>query len=153
MSAYIPVDLQRRVRERFSNCCAYFRCAEELTVSTFEFEHVVPRSAGGLTNFENICLACPTCNRCKGDRQAALDPATGQLIPLFRPPRDAWSDHFAWSDDATEIIALTVIGRATISALRMNRPQLLRVRRMWFAMGLHPPATDQGERPPLPSGL
>ena len=41
--------------------------------------------------------------------------------------------------DNTTIIGLTAIGRATIDALQMNRPQLLRVRRMWVKMGEHPP--------------
>ncbi|MEL6778294.1 MAG: HNH endonuclease, partial [Cyanobacteria bacterium J06597_16] len=29
--------------------------------------------------------------------------------------------------------------RATCAALRMNRPQLVRVRRMWVILGEHPP--------------
>ena len=49
MSAYVPVDLQREVRAQFANCCAYCRTAEELTVVTFEFEHIVPRSLDGET--------------------------------------------------------------------------------------------------------
>lgn len=142
MSAYIPVDLQRRVRERFANCCAYCRSAEDLTVSIFEFEHVVPRSAGGQSVFENLCLACPTCNRFKSDRRTVTDPASGLEVRLFQPQQDAWSDHFGWSEDATELIGSTPVARATIAALRMNRSQLIRVRRMWFAMGLHPPDID-----------
>ena len=139
MSAYIPVDLQRQIRERFANCCAYCRSAEHLSVAIFEIEHIVPRSAGGSTVFENTCLACPTCNRFKADRVAAADPATGKEVPLFHPQRDAWTDHFEWNEDASEIVALTPIGRATIAALRMNRSQLIRVRRMWVAMSEHPP--------------
>lgn len=49
MSAYIPVELQRQIRARFANCCAYCRTVEALTVTTFEFEHITPRSAGGET--------------------------------------------------------------------------------------------------------
>jgi hypothetical protein len=49
-----------------------------------------------------------------------------------------WTDHFTWSEAATEIAGLTAVGRATIAALRMNRPQLIRVRRMWVAMNEHP---------------
>jgi recombinational DNA repair ATPase RecF len=61
---------------------------------------------------------------------------------LFHPHRDDWTDHFAWNGDATEITASTASGRATILALRMNRPQLTRVRRMWVLMGEHPPDLD-----------
>ncbi|HAG84344.1 MAG TPA: hypothetical protein DCL61_25110 [Cyanobacteria bacterium UBA12227] len=63
MSVYLSVELQRRIRARFNNCCAYCRTAEVLTVTTFEFEHIIPRSLGGETIWENLCLACPSCNR------------------------------------------------------------------------------------------
>ena len=139
MSAYIPVDLQRQIRDCFANCCAYCRSAEHLSVAIFEIEHILPRSAGGSTVFENTCLACPTCNRFKADRVAAADPATGNEVPLFHPQREAWTDHFEWNEDASEIVALTPVGRVTIAALRMNRSQLIRVRRMWVAMSEHPP--------------
>jgi hypothetical protein len=58
---------------------------------------------------------------------------------LFHPHQDTWTDHFRWKEGATEIIGLTAAGRATIAALSMNRPQLIRVRRMWVAMAEHPP--------------
>ncbi|MDJ0706980.1 MAG: hypothetical protein QNJ46_27210 [Leptolyngbyaceae cyanobacterium MO_188.B28] len=41
MSVYIASALQRQVREQFWNCCAYCRTAESLTVTIFEFEHLV----------------------------------------------------------------------------------------------------------------
>ncbi len=41
MSAYIPVDLQHRIRTYFGNCCAYCQTAEALTVAIFEFEHII----------------------------------------------------------------------------------------------------------------
>ncbi|MDA0837470.1 MAG: HNH endonuclease signature motif containing protein [Planctomycetota bacterium] len=130
MSVYISVQLQRRVRANFEDRCAYCRSPENLTVAIFEIEHIVPRSAGGETNYENLCLACPTCNRFKSDRQKALDPLTHRDSPLFHPQRDQWSEHFTWKDGAAEVLPLTSIGRATVDALRMNRPQLVRVRRM-----------------------
>jgi hypothetical protein len=139
MSAYVPVALKQRVRERFANCCAYCRTAEELTVAIFEIEHIIPQSAGGETVFENLCLACPTCNRYKADLTSAADPVTQTEVPLFHPQQQRWLDHFAWDDGATQIIGLTPAGRATIGLLRMNRPQLIRVRRMWVAMQEHPP--------------
>lgn len=142
MTVYIPVDLQRRVRACFANCCAYCRTAEELTCTTFEFEHIVSRSAGGETAFDNLCWSCPMCNRFKAAQSAARDPATQVEVPLFHPHRDPWPDHFAWDEDGTEIVGLTPIGRATIVALKMNRPQMARVRRMWVAMGEHPPSND-----------
>ncbi len=114
MSVYIPVDLQRQLHDGFANCCAYCRTAEDLTVAIFEFEHIIPRSAGGKTVFKNLCLACPTCNRFKADRTAAPDPATQKEALLFHPQRDLWTDHFVWTEDATEITGLTPTGRATV---------------------------------------
>ena len=62
MTVYIPADLQRKVRTRFSNRCAYCQTPEDLSVAIFEFEHITPRSTGGKTEFENLCLSCPTWN-------------------------------------------------------------------------------------------
>ena len=139
MSAYIPADLRRQIRERFADCCAYCWTNESLTVAIFEIEHIVPRSAGGETVFENLCLACPTCNRYKAHRQTAVVPLTGQIASLFHPQHEQWEDHFTWSEDTTTIIGLTPTGQATTEALRMNRPQLIRLRRMWVKLGEHPP--------------
>jgi hypothetical protein len=142
MTAYLSVELQRHVRERFANCCAYCRTAENLTATTFEFEHILPRCAGGETAFENLCLSCPMCNRYKSDQVLASDAVTLTEVPLFHPHKDQWEDHFAWSEEGTEVVGLTPIGRATVAALKMNRPQMIRVRRMWVAMSEHPPDLD-----------
>lgn len=139
MSVYISVELHRQVRSRFANCCAYCRTAESLTVTTFEFEHIIPLSKGGETIFENLCLACPSCNRYKAVRQTATDPITKEEVGLFHPQKQSWADHFEWNEEAIEITGLTPTGRVTVVVLKMNRPQVLRVRRMWVKMGEHPP--------------
>jgi HNH endonuclease len=139
VSAYIPVELQRRVRDRFQNCCAYCHTAEALIAMTFEFEHITPRSAGGETVFENLGLACPHCNRHKADRQMAVVPGTARQVPLFHPQVQLWAEHFAWSEDATELVGLSEIGLATIATLRMNRAQLVKARGLWARAGEHPP--------------
>lgn len=139
MSIYVPATLRRRVRARFMERCAYCLTAEALTAATFEIEHIIPRSAGGETVFDNLCLACPTCNRYKAYRQTAIAPLLGHTVPLFHPQHQRWKEHFVWNADATMILDLTPIGQATIEALRMNRPALIRLRRMWVRMGEHPP--------------
>ena len=141
MTTYVPVNLQRRIRDRFGNSCAYCRTAERLTATTFEFEHITAQSAGGETTFENLCLSCPMCNRYKSDQMSAIDPLTLVSVPLFHPQQARWTDHFEWNDDYTEIVGLTPIGRATITALKMNRPQMVQVRRMWVVLGEHPTTT------------
>lgn len=139
MSAYISVDLQRQIRNRWLDCCAYCLTAESLTATTFEFEHIIPRSAGGETILENLCLSCPSCNRYKTNRQNIIDPVTEKVIPLFHPQLQVWKEHFSWNDDASEIVGLTDIGRVTIDLLKMNRLQLVRVRKLWIKLGEHPP--------------
>lgn len=91
---------------------------------------------------ENLCLACPTCNRHKAVRQTAEDPVTGKIVSLFHQHQDKWDEHFTWNEDNTLIEGTTSIGRATIVALKMNREQIVRVRRMWTKMGEHPPQVE-----------
>ena len=109
---------------------------------TFEFEHIQPVSTGGKTIFDNLCFACPSCNRYKADRQTALIPEKNETVRLFHPQQQVWIEHFNWSDSGTELKGLTAIGRATIAALKMNRPALVRVRAMWVKLGEHPPELD-----------
>ena len=139
MSAYVSAELRRKIRAHFRDHCAYCHTPEALTVVIFEFEHISPRSLGGATSFENLCLSCPTCNRYKSDRTFGAGDEQTRMTALFHPHRDAWNDHFSWSEDATELVGLTPSGKATIDTLRMNRLQLIRVRRLWVAMGEHPP--------------
>ena len=81
MSRYIQVALQRRVRQHFNETCAYCRTAEALTAMTFEFDHFFPRSLGGETIFENLCFACPSCNRVKSNRITFIDPESSDRVP------------------------------------------------------------------------
>ena len=141
MGAFVPVSLRRQIRTQFVNCCAYCQTAETLTVATFEVDHIIPLAVGGESTLENLCLACPTCNRHKALRQTADDPVTGETVPLFHPQQDKWDEHFIWSEDGTVLEGTTTIGRATIADLKMNREQIVRVRRMWVKMGEHPPQT------------
>ncbi len=138
MSEYVAVELRRLVRDQFKTNCAYCQTAESLTVTIFEIEHIVPRSSGGPTEFENLCLACPSCNRFKSNRTVGQTD-TGIESRLFHPHRDAWLDHFDWSVNGTLIVGLTDVGVATINTLRMNREQVVEVRRLWVSAERHPP--------------
>lgn len=139
MSAYIPVAVRREIETQFSQCCAYCHTAERLAAATFEVEHIVPLAAGGETVLANLCFSSPMCNRYKGARQTAVDPQTNNTVQLFHPQQDQWDDHFAWNEESSELIGLTETGRATIDALKINRSQLVRVRKMWVTLGEHPP--------------
>jgi len=54
------------VYRRDSYQCQY--CTRKYPVSMLTFDHVLPRSRGGLTSWENIVTSCEECNRQKGDR-------------------------------------------------------------------------------------
>jgi hypothetical protein len=142
MNAYMTTDLRHQVREIDQGRCAYCHTPEQLTVTTFEIDHIIPASAGGATTLENLCLACPACNRRKSVRQSWTDPETGSPVPLFHPRQQNWAMHFAWSQDATHIVGLTPSGRATVEALQMNRSRMVRLRRLWMQIGQHPQLTE-----------
>ena len=138
MSSTVSAQLRLQAHARAEGRCEYCQTPEELTVTTFEVDHIVPLSAGGATVLDNLCLACPACNRHKAARQSAPDPETGQSVPLYHPRQQEWSVHFAWSEDATQIMGLTPTGRATVEALQMNRPRMVRLRNLWMKMGRRP---------------
>jgi len=50
------------------------------------------------------------------------------------------SQHFTWTQNGTPVIGLTAIGRATVSALKLNGAFLVEARRWWVKAGWHPPA-------------
>ena len=137
----IPASLRKLILFRDAGLCSFCRCAEKLMGVTFEIDHIVPRSRGGMTTLENLCVCCPTCNRHKAARTHASDPETMERAPLFHPVRDVWDAHFEWSEGATILVGRTPVGRTTVDALFINRSVMVELRRFWAAMGLHPPET------------
>jgi hypothetical protein len=105
----------------------------------FEIEHIVPEALGGRSEESNLWLACPRCNRYKGQRIYAADPETGDEERLYDPRRQQWHEHFAWRQSGLYIVGLTPTGRATVEALQMNNSYVVRARRGWIAAGWHPP--------------
>ena len=106
---------------------------------TFEIEHIMPLTKGGKSIFNNLCLACPTCNRYKGAKQSSIDPKSKKEVPLFHPQEQAWVEHFAWIKQASQVKGLTTVGRATIEVLKMNRLQIVKARELWVRLQEHPP--------------
>ena len=77
---------------RDNNTCQY--CARQLPRVELNLDHVVPRSQGGRTHWENVVCCCIECNLRKGARtpeQAGMRllqrPARPALTPVFRTPR------------------------------------------------------------------
>lgn len=136
---HIPAELRRQVREDAGHQCGYCLSNEALTGIPHSIDHIVPRAAGGVTERENLWLACRPCNEFKGAKTHATDPESDETVPLFNPRQQDWHEHFASSSDGTRILGLTPVGRATVVALKLNRPMLVRARRRWVAAGWHPP--------------
>jgi hypothetical protein len=135
----LPAAVRRRVRERAGGLCEYCLTFSDLTGHAFTVDHIIPQSRRGTSELDNLCLCCFWCNDYKQARTEGHDPRTGRPAPLFNPRRDAWDDHFRWSPTFTRIIGRTATGRATVQALRLNRPNLVRARRFWAKHDLHPP--------------
>lgn len=76
---------------RDGNACQY--CGRRKTRSELNLDHVVPRSRGGLTTWENIVCACLDCNRLKGGRS----PEEAGMRLRRRPGRPAWTPFIARS--------------------------------------------------------
>ncbi len=137
--SYIPTALRQQVSERAKNRCGYCQTQAEVTGQPLQIDHIVPEAAGGKTEADNLWLACVSCNQRKAYRVHAADSQSGQLVPLFNPATEIWSDHFRWSQDSTKMVGLTATGRATIAALHLNRPLLVKSRKRWVLAGWHPP--------------
>jgi hypothetical protein len=103
-------------------------------------EHLTPRAQGGRSVRMNLWLSCAWCNSYKGTQTEAVGPETGMRVGLFNPRIQVWSEHFRWTDDGLRILGLTVVGRATVEALRLNNPYIVPARRLWVVAGWHPPA-------------
>ena len=136
---YIPKALRAKVAAQARHRCGYCLTSEAIVGTPMEIDHIIPQSLGGLTEEDNLWLACSLCNDHKGDRIAALDPLTDEIVRLFDPRHQVWQEHFEWTAEGDRINGLTPIGRATIVALSLNRPSLVEARQAWVAVGWHPP--------------
>lgn len=92
-------------RDNFS--CGY--CGKRCKTDELTYDHVVPRSQGGLTNWTNITSCCYKCNSKKGGRtpeQAKMKLRTKPVRPRAVPKIDfefigrtvpeQWRDYVYW---------------------------------------------------------
>lgn len=95
------------LRDRFA--CQYCGSHEDLT-----FDHLIPRSRGGRTTWENVVTACSACNLLKGGRLARecqMHPRTRPFRPTVLqlqkngrafPPNhlhESWHDFLYWDSE------------------------------------------------------
>jgi 5-methylcytosine-specific restriction endonuclease McrA len=74
---------------RDENTCQY--CGRRFARAELNLDHVVPRSRGGVTNWENVVCSCVSCNLRKGGRtpeEAGMrlmrPPARPRWTPIYR---------------------------------------------------------------------
>lgn len=95
------------LRDRFA--CQY--CSSALPANDLTFDHVVPKSRGGRTTWENVVTACTVCNLKKSNklpvecglhpRRLPIEPNNHLLQEHGRafPPNflhDSWRDFLYW---------------------------------------------------------
>jgi 5-methylcytosine-specific restriction endonuclease McrA len=95
------------LRDRFT--CQYCGSREDLT-----FDHLLPRSKGGQTTWDNVVTACSPCNLRKGDRLAReveMWPHQAPFVPSLQdlhrngrlfPPNylhESWLDYLYWDTE------------------------------------------------------
>jgi len=95
------------LRDHFN--CQY--CGQE---SELTFDHLIPRSRGGLTRWDNVVTACASCNFSKGGRMSLearmyprikpYEPSVHQLQMNGRafPPNhlhESWRDFLYWDTE------------------------------------------------------
>jgi 5-methylcytosine-specific restriction endonuclease McrA len=118
-SDYIPKHFtnvlpftRKNVFIRDGGCCMY--CGKKVSLSTFTFDHVIPRHAGGKTCWENIVISCSRCNSQKGHRSASkykrplirqpYIPRLSKAAPVHvvrklaaEIPHETWVDYIYWN--------------------------------------------------------
>ena len=93
-------------RDKFR--CQY--CGRRLSACDLSLDHVVPRSAGGRTTWENIVACCHPCNDRKANRTPAeagmtlrSKPTRPVMLPFYAPrfPAEAvpepWTNWLYWT--------------------------------------------------------
>jgi 5-methylcytosine-specific restriction endonuclease McrA len=81
----VPRAIQRKISRRALFARDGWRCAYcGASSSRLTLDHVVPRSKGGESSWENVVTACAPCNLRKGDR--TLEQAGMRLLTPPRPP-------------------------------------------------------------------
>lgn len=124
------------VRFRGGGVCEYCRLPEVVSHVQFPLDHIVARQHRGPSTEDNLAVACPDCNAHKGTNLASIDEDTGELVRLYNPRRDNWTEHFRW--DGPTLVGRTPVSKVTARLLRINAPPRLELRRMLMQMGLYP---------------
>jgi 5-methylcytosine-specific restriction endonuclease McrA len=86
----LPSVSRRELLRRDGHRCQYCGSARQLTI-----DHVIPRSKGGTHTWDNVAIACETCNHKKGDKylsDTAMVLKTKPKAPMH--PTVAFAEQF-----------------------------------------------------------
>jgi 5-methylcytosine-specific restriction endonuclease McrA len=106
-----PVKFSRaNIYARDDETCQY--CGRKRPIAELTYDHVLPRSLGGRTEWTNIVTACQDCNLRKGARtpeQARMPLRKRPVQPTWLPAvtirvstrsiPDAWRDYLYWTGE------------------------------------------------------
>ena len=123
--------MDRRLREsvcrRADDRCEYCRLRQEhYRLWRHQIEHIIPRKHGGTDDEDNLAWACVRCNLGKSSNLSGIDSDSGEIVTLFNPRKQDWSEHFQYQ--GARIVGLTPTGRATAAVLNMNEPDRVQLR-------------------------
>jgi len=87
--------------------CQY--CNKKLDLMDLTVDHVIPRSRGGITKWENIVCCCYVCNTIKGHKTSMkpikkpIKPDYYQLLDSARSlpikiPHESWIKYLGWDE-------------------------------------------------------
>jgi hypothetical protein len=131
--------IRQLVTDRAYGCCEYCMSQEKFSSQSFSLEHILPKILGGDDELYNLALACQGCNNFKFTKIFVMDKETNNVVYLFNPRQDKWTEHFKWNNNFTVIIGLTSVGKVTVNALQLNQDNLINQRIVYRAYGIHPP--------------
>lgn len=102
---------RKNVYIRDGGCCMY--CGKKVSLSSFTFDHVIPRQDDGKTWWDNIVVSCLRCNSQKGHKQLQnykrdlirkpFVPKLSKAAPVHvarklaaEIPHETWVDYIYW---------------------------------------------------------
>jgi len=135
-TSYISAELRRLVVDRADQLCEYCLIHRDDTFFGGSIDHIISSKHGGLSREENLAHACLLCNSSKGSDISSLVPETRELVRLFNPRIDRWSDHFRL--DRVVIVPVTAIGEATVRILGFNQEDRLLERELLQSVDRYP---------------
>lgn len=99
-----------------------------LATYSLQIDHIISEKQRGPTISENLALSCKPCNANKGASVVRYYYDSGEVVLLFNPRKDKWTDHFRM-ESSGRVIGLSKTGLATIDVLDLNAAPRIQFRK------------------------